>query len=307
MKIKFMNERNYIMSTRQRNGFTLIELLVVISIIAVLMAIMMPALRRVKMQAEKLICNTHLKDIGNLVSVYAADNNGKMVSSSRYTRRWWDLLAQYYGGKEVTSGVSGSRYDIEIFKCPVEAKRNRKMIEGGITGADEENIAARSMYGYNGFFMCRIEDGGTPYDTSDDYASKRWDHIWYSKLAKIKSPSSLSLFWDSSSDDSYRSSGPSKQTFDGDPHMSLYKHGWDSGNNRSTRDTTGGPAAIHEDDINALFADGHAQSNGLWIYKDTLADPELPVYYLKYFHPTRAKEPTKTVGDGWPPSMRTTN
>lgn len=60
---------------RKLLGFTLIELLVVISIIALLMAILFPALNKAKQQAQKLVCGTHLKDIAKGAMLFAADNN----------------------------------------------------------------------------------------------------------------------------------------------------------------------------------------------------------------------------------------
>jgi prepilin-type N-terminal cleavage/methylation domain-containing protein len=55
-------------------GFTLIELLVVISIIAILMAIMMPALNKVRRQAKITICGNNLKQISVGLNLYASDH-----------------------------------------------------------------------------------------------------------------------------------------------------------------------------------------------------------------------------------------
>ena len=59
-----------------RRGFTLVELLVVIAIIALLVAILMPALQRVKKQAKAAICQANLGQWGLVWSMYCEDNNG---------------------------------------------------------------------------------------------------------------------------------------------------------------------------------------------------------------------------------------
>ncbi len=62
--------------TRGRKGFTLIELLVVISIIALLMSILMPALSRVKKQAQSVACMSQLKSWGLIYKLYTDDYQG---------------------------------------------------------------------------------------------------------------------------------------------------------------------------------------------------------------------------------------
>ena len=64
------------MDTR-RHAFTLIELLVVIAIIAVLMAIMMPALQRVKEQAQEMTCRGNLRQYGLAQVLYLDDYDGR--------------------------------------------------------------------------------------------------------------------------------------------------------------------------------------------------------------------------------------
>ena len=55
----------------KKKGFTLVELLVVVAIIALLVAILAPALAKVKQQAERMVCGTNLRGLGNACMVYA--------------------------------------------------------------------------------------------------------------------------------------------------------------------------------------------------------------------------------------------
>jgi len=72
-----------------RRGFTLIELLVVIAIIALLMAILIPALDAARQKAMDIKCTSHLRQIGIGLMLYIDDNDGAMpwVGNDRLHRK----------------------------------------------------------------------------------------------------------------------------------------------------------------------------------------------------------------------------
>ena len=74
---------------RKEKGFTLIELLVVIAIIALLLGVLLPALRRARNQARAVVCRAHLKQWGTVLALYTEDHEGRLplVTSSR--ARWF--------------------------------------------------------------------------------------------------------------------------------------------------------------------------------------------------------------------------
>ena len=73
----------------RKKGFTLIELLVVIAIIAMLLAILMPALSKVKKIAQRVICGTNLKGLGTAQTVYANDYDDEYtVQGGRGQHTW---------------------------------------------------------------------------------------------------------------------------------------------------------------------------------------------------------------------------
>ena len=68
------------MIVKPKKAFTLIELLVVIAIIAVLMAILFPALNRAREQGRRAVCLSNLKQLALAWTMYADENNDKIVN-----------------------------------------------------------------------------------------------------------------------------------------------------------------------------------------------------------------------------------
>jgi prepilin-type N-terminal cleavage/methylation domain-containing protein len=134
----------------KRKGFTLIELLVVIAIIAVLMAILMPALNRVKKQARAVACMANLNQWGLFWKMYCDDNNGYWLSGAGGgSGRWWfePMMVTYKIGEKMRC-------------CPQATKSAGENVHQGIgyfTSQAWQTGEYIGSYGPNGW-MCNPRD-----------------------------------------------------------------------------------------------------------------------------------------------------
>ena len=122
----------------RRLGFTLIELMVVVSIIAVLMAVLLPSLGQAREQARKVVCLSNLHQLANAVEAYVQDYNAYPLFLLRGNGNQVGMCSWAWGGK-TTSIDPWQSYSNGIFYFQAKEKPLNRFL-GAATFSEPEPI-----------------------------------------------------------------------------------------------------------------------------------------------------------------------
>jgi prepilin-type N-terminal cleavage/methylation domain-containing protein len=292
-----MKERLNIMSIQRKKGFTLIELLVVISIIAILMSILIPAMRKAKAQAQSVICMTRQSQIITGMTAYTVDNNNEMPPNREITGRdlrYFNLVAPYCGAKDKadlsSSNRRGSASDSYLFRCTTQDYITKRLLQlapgenyiSPVTGEEYVGFGGvttgNGIYAYNANFTGSANAG--PWKTSQFKLSAELPVLTCNNVEDVE------LYSMGVTDiNGRRWSGVPTMRWNGINPIALLQ-GWPWENKRKPPKVSwDGPAPVHsKGHITYSFADGSVRKMGnFWPFDKDDVDKNVK----RYFHPQR--------------------